>query len=80
MEGTSQGSKERFRVHRKFECSRIEQAMLAEAYRRILPDNCLSLVERNSTAINHCSSESKPVLQEVTKLLPKYVTATGGHR
>ena len=79
MEGISQVSKGRYRVYRKFECSRIEHAMLAEAYRRILPDNCLSLVERNSTAINRCNGESKSVLQEVTKLRPNYVTAIGGH-
>ena len=79
MEGTSQGSKERFRVHRKFECSRIEHAMLAEAYRRILPDNCLNLVERNNTAIDRCNGESQPVLQEGTNLQPNYVTAMEGH-
>ena len=64
MEGTSQGSKERFRVYRKFECSRIEHPMLAEAYRKILPDNCLHLVERNNAAINHCNSVSQADLQE----------------
>ena len=79
MEGRSQRKKEMFRVHRKFECSRIEHAVLAEAYRRILPDDRLSLVERNNTTINRCNGESQPVLQEGTNLLPNYVTAMGGH-
>ena len=79
MEGISQGSKERFRVHRKFECSRIEHAMLAEAYRRILPENCLSLVERNSTAINRSNGAIQADFQDGTNVLPNYVTAIGGH-
>jgi hypothetical protein len=79
MEGRSQRNKERFQVHREFESSRIEQAMLAEAYRRILPDNCLNLVERNNTLLDRCNGESQPALQELTKLRPNYVTAIGGH-
>ena len=79
MEGRSQRNQKRFQVHREFESSRIEQAMLAEAYRRILPDNCLNLVERNNTSIDRCNGESQPVLQDGTNLLPNYVTAIGGH-
>ena len=79
MEGRSQRKKERFRVHRKFECSRIEHAMLAEAYRRILPEDRLSFVERNNTTINRCNGENQPVLQEGTNLPLNYVTAMGGH-
>lgn len=79
MEGIIQESKGRFRVHRKFECSRIEHALLAVAYRRILPDHCLRLMERNSVAINHCNGESQDDFQEGTNLLPNYVTAMGGH-
>ena len=49
MEGRSRRTKRTYRVHRKFECSRIENAVLAEVYRRILPDERLELVERNGT-------------------------------
>ena len=79
MVGRSQRKKERYRVHRKFECSRIEHAMLAEAYRRILPDSRLSFVERNKTTIDRCNAEGQPVLQEGENLLPNYVAAIGGH-
>ena len=79
MVGRSQRKKERYRVHRKFECSRIEHAMLAEAYHRILPDHCLSLMECNNTVINRCNGEGQAILQEDTNLLPNYVTAMGGH-
>jgi len=79
MEGRSQRKKERFRVHRKFECSRIEHAMLAEAYRRILPDSRLSFAERDKATIEHCDAEGQPVLQEGENLLPNYVAAIGGH-
>ena len=79
MAGRSQRKKERYRVHRKFECSRIEHAMLAEAYLRILPDGRLSFVERNKTTIDRCNGKAQPVLQEGGNLLPNYVTAIGGH-
>ena len=79
MEGRSQGNKKRFQVQRKFECSRIEHALLAVAYRKILPDNCLHLVERNNAAINHCNRASQADFQEGTNLLPSYVTAMGEH-
>lgn len=79
MAGRSQRKKERYRVHRKFECSRIEHAMLAEAYRRILPDGRLSFVERNKTTIDRCNGEAQPVLQEGKNVLPNFVTAIGGH-
>ena len=39
MEGRSQRNGRTIRVQREFECSRLEQAMLAEAYRRVLPND-----------------------------------------
>jgi|COG998Drversion2_1049125.scaffolds.fasta_scaffold293434_2 hypothetical protein len=79
MEGTSPGRKRRFRVHREFECSRIEQAMLAAAYRRILPDERLRFVQRNGDPIDGCSGDSQPASQANTDSILDYVSATGGH-
>ena len=47
MEGRSRRTRRTYRVHREFERSRIENAVLAEAYRKILPDDRLKLVERS---------------------------------
>ena len=79
MEGRSPKRKWKIRVDREFECSRIEQAMLAEAYRRILPDHRLSLVERNSHTIDGCNGDGQPVSQGDTNSTPHYVSAMGGH-
>lgn len=79
MEGTSPKRKRRFRVHREFECSRIEQAMLAAAYRKILPDDRLSFVERNGDPIDRGNGDSQPALRESTDSILHYVLATGGH-
>ena len=68
----------RFRVHREFECSRLEQAMLAAAYRRILPNDRLKLVERNSTTSDRCNGEDQPAVPKDTNLSPCYATAMGG--
>ena len=83
MEGTSRTkNKERRKkvhVHREFECSRIEQAMLAAAYRSILPEERLKLAQRNNghhdnydghVIASHDNSDSKS----------HHVSATGGHR
>ena len=76
MEGRSRRNGRRIRVHREFECSRIEQAMLAEAYRKILPTDRLKLVERANNTIAHSKDHS--VLHDDTNLTPKYATAMGG--
>ena len=68
----------RFRVHREFECSRLEQAMLAAAYRRILPNDRLKLVERNNTTIDRCDGEDQPAVHKGTDLSICYATAMGG--
>ena len=77
MEGTCPGRKGRFRVYREFECSRIEQAMLAAAYRKILPNDRLSFVQRNDVRSDGCDSQTAS--QESTDSLLDYVSATGGH-
>jgi hypothetical protein len=79
MEGTSPGKKRRFRIHREFECSRIEQAMLAAAYRRVLPEDRLSFAESNRDPIDRCQEASQPASQDNTDSPPTYVSARGGH-
>ena len=76
MEGRSQRNGKRIRVHREFECSRLEQAMLAEAYRKILPNDRLKLIERANDTIAHSKDQS--VLHDDTNLIPNYATAMGG--
>ena len=78
MEGRSQRNGKRIRVHREFECSRLEQAMLAEAYRKILPNDRLKFVELNYTPIVRCNSEGQAALHDDTNLTLNYVTAVGG--
>ncbi len=78
MEGTSPGRKRKFRIHREFECSRIEQAMLAAAYRRILPEDRLSFAER-SDPTDRRHDDGQPVSQDSTESKPHYVSAMGGH-
>jgi len=78
MEGRSQRNGKRIRVQREFECSRLEQAMLAEAYRRILPNDRLKLVERTNRTIDHGNSEGQAALHDDTNLTLNYATAIGG--
>lgn len=73
MEGRSPSKTRRFRVHREFECSRIEQAVLAAAYRKVLPDEHLNLVERNSDAIDRCNGDVQRDWQGDTN--PVHVTS-----
>jgi hypothetical protein len=76
MEGKCQRIGTRIRVHREFECSRIEQAMLAAAYRRIIPNDRLKLVERTNNTIDH--RDGQPVLHDDDNLSHQYATAMGG--
>lgn len=78
MEGRSQRSGRRVRIQRKFECSRVEQSMLAEAYRRILPYDRLRLVERTNGTLHSCPYEGLPGRQDDTHSPLDYVTAMGG--
>ena len=77
MGGKSQNGR-RFQVHREFECSRLEQAMLAAAYRRVLPNDRLRLVERKSTTIDHCIGQGQPAVHKDTNLSHHYAAAMGG--
>ena len=38
MEGPRAAAVRRLAVERRFECSRLEQALLAQAYQRVVPD------------------------------------------
>ena len=78
MEGRSQRNGTVIRIQRKFECSRLEQSMLAEAYRRILPYDRLRLVERSSSTIHSCQRKSLPGRQDDTHSSLDYVAAMGG--
>jgi hypothetical protein len=78
MEGRSQRNGRTIRVQREFECSRLEQAMLAEAYRRVLPNDRVRLVERPNGTVDSCQHESLSGWQDDTHLSRDYVTAMGG--
>ena len=78
MEGRSQRNGRRVRIQREFECSRLEQSMLAEAYRRILPYDSLRLAERSSATIHSCQDEGLPGRQDHTHSSLDYVAAMGG--
>ena len=79
MEGTSPGKKRRFRINREFECSRIEQAVLAAAYRRILPEDRLGFAECNRDPFDRCQEAGQPASQDNTDSKQSYVSAIGGH-
>jgi len=79
MEGASPTRKRRFHVRREFERSRIEPAMLAAAYRRILPEDRLSLAERNSDPMDRHHDDGQPASQEHMDSIPHYVSAIGGY-
>ena len=68
----------RLLVHREFECSRLEQAMLAAAYRRILPSDRLKLVEGKNTTIAGSNGEGQLTVQKDTDSSRHYATAMGG--
>jgi hypothetical protein len=65
-------------VHREFEISRLEQAMLAAAYRRILPDDRLKLVERENPSVNRCNDKGRSASYGDTDSSHHYATAMGG--
>jgi hypothetical protein len=77
MEGNIRNGR-RIRVHREFECSRLEQAMLAAAYRRIMPNDRLQLVERKNTTIGRRMDIGQPAVHKGTNSSLYCTTATGG--
>jgi hypothetical protein len=78
MEGACPRRKGRFQVHREFECSRIEQAVLAAAYRSILPEHRLSLAEGNSDSVDRCPNAGPLASHEHADSILHYVSAIGG--
>ena len=79
MEGNRPDGKRRIRIHREFECSRIEQAMLAVAYRAILPEAGLHLVERGDVGAA-CDEITEPVAYEDSTSVSNHPVAIGGQR
>ena len=77
MEGGSRDGR-KIRVHREFECSRLEEAMLAAAYRRILPNDRLKLVERRNSTVDRSDREVAPAPHDDTNRSLNYATAMGG--
>ena len=78
MDGRSRNASERIRVEREFECSRLEQSMLAEAYRKVLPNAGLKFVERIDCEIEHGQSDAHVVLPDNESLLINHAMAMGG--
>ena len=80
MEGRSSGKKKRLRVQREFECSRIEQAKLAAAYRRILPDDRVRFTERNGGSLDGTGRRHQRTSQnDHTDCSLHFASAIGGH-
>ena len=80
MEGRSPRKKTRLRVQREFECSRIEQAVLAAAYQTILPDDRVSFTERNRETLEPTTRDSQRTSQfENTDCSSHFASAIGGH-
>lgn len=78
MDGKSCHESKRIRIQRGFECSRLEQSMLAEAYRRILPSAGLKLVEDAGCENGHGDNRFPIVAPENIDPLVNHSMATGG--
>jgi hypothetical protein len=80
MEGRSPRKKTRLRVQREFECSRIEQAVLAAAYQAILPDDRVTFTERVPAAIEPAHRDKECVLEiDTADCESQFASAIGGH-
>lgn len=81
MEGRSPRKKTRLRVQREFECSRIEQAVLAAAYQTILPDDRVSFTERNPGRFGPVDRDSQQPASQInnTDCSLHFASAIGGH-
>ena len=78
MDGRSRDASKRIRIQREFECSRLEQSMLAEAYRKVLPNAGLRFVERSDCKSEHGQSDAQAVLPDMGRSLIKHAMAMGG--
>ena len=80
MEGRSPRKKTTLRVQREFECSRIEQALLAAAYQTILPDDRVNFIERNQGMLGPADRDNQPASQIDNADCGFYfASAIGGH-
>lgn len=80
MEGRSPRKKAKLRVQREFECSRIEQAVLAAAYQTILPDDRVSFTERIQTAGSLADPDNQRARQTgMADCSSQFASAIGGH-
>ena len=80
MEGRSPRKKTKLRVQREFECSRIEQAMLASAYQTILPNDRVSFSQRSQEALSPTDCDNQLALQiDNADCSPHFASAIGGH-
>ena len=78
MDGRSCHESKRIRIQREFECSRLEQSMLAEAYRRALPSAGLKLVEDACCENGHNDGHVQTVASENIDSSVNQSMATGG--
>ena len=76
MDRKSQKESKRIRIQREFECSRLEQAMLAEAYRKVLPCGGFKLVEEAES--DHGDSRIQVIATENVDSAVSHSMATGG--
>jgi len=78
MDGSSRNASKKIRIRREFECSRLEQSVLAEAYRKVLPNAGLRFVERSDCEIEHGRSDAQAVLPDMGRSLINHAMAMGG--
>jgi hypothetical protein len=77
MEGTSHRRKRVLVVRRDYERSRLEQAQLAAAYERVLPETGVVLAESRPRAKSSTAASLVFALESVAVQLG--LCATGGH-
>ena len=78
MDGRSREESKTIRIQREFECSRLEQSMLAEAYRKVLPNTGLKFVELTDCENAHGESDAQTVFPGNVNSLVNHAMATGG--
>jgi len=80
MEGRSPRKKTKLRVQREFECSRVEQAVLASAYQTILPDDRVSFTERVLAAVGPAERDANVLFRlRTADCSSQFASAIGGH-
>ena len=79
MEGESPRKETRLRVQREFECSRIEQSLLAAAYQTILPADRVSFTERVPASVGADDRDPTRLQIDTADCSSQFVSAIGGH-